>query len=151
MKDTPFDPSVVQSVIDEYNLPEFGKATIREIVDISNKFCQIQKHRYICNPKRELVWQFSWLEYLPVTQGVAGSSPVHTARRADFQRFTTTWIKKRLNNKMFSLFPFLCMSHNQHFSDQIEKQGQCTKKCVQPKSQIMNHCKISLLNNIKKF
>ena len=25
------------------------------------------------------VWQFSWLEYLPVTQGVAGSSPVHTA------------------------------------------------------------------------
>ena len=26
-----------------------------------------------------LVWQFSWLEYLPVTQGVAGSSPVHTA------------------------------------------------------------------------
>ena len=27
-----------------------------------------------------MVWQFSWLEYLPVTQGVAGSSPVHTAK-----------------------------------------------------------------------
>ena len=24
-------------------------------------------------------WQFSWLEYLPVTQGVAGSSPVQSA------------------------------------------------------------------------
>ena len=26
-----------------------------------------------------LEWQFSWLEYRPVTPGVAGSSPVHSA------------------------------------------------------------------------
>ena len=30
--------------------------------------------------QNKMVWQFSWLEYLPVTQGVAGSSPVHTAK-----------------------------------------------------------------------
>ena len=47
MKETPFDPTVVQSVIDEYNLPEFGKATIREIVDISNKIEKLTGKRFI--------------------------------------------------------------------------------------------------------
>ncbi len=34
---TPIDYNVVKSVIDSFNLPDFGKATIREIVSIVNK------------------------------------------------------------------------------------------------------------------
>ena len=37
-----------------------------------------------CYNKELQVWQFSWLEYLPVTQGVAGSSPVQTAKALQF-------------------------------------------------------------------
>jgi hypothetical protein len=37
MKHTPFDPAIVQSVIDSFNLKDFGQATIREMVDIANQ------------------------------------------------------------------------------------------------------------------
>jgi aspartate/methionine/tyrosine aminotransferase len=47
MKDTPFEYSVVQSVIDEYKLPDFGRATIREVVDIANKIEDITGKRFI--------------------------------------------------------------------------------------------------------
>jgi aspartate/methionine/tyrosine aminotransferase len=40
MKKTPIDAAVVKAVIDSYNLPEFGKATIREVLDMAN---QIEK------------------------------------------------------------------------------------------------------------
>jgi len=47
MKDTPIDYSVVQTVIDKYNLPDFGKATIREVVDIANKIEKVTGKRFI--------------------------------------------------------------------------------------------------------
>lgn len=47
MKVTPIDHSVVQNVIDEYNLPDFGKATIREVVDIANKIEDLSGIRFI--------------------------------------------------------------------------------------------------------
>ena len=37
MKNTPIDYQVAQEVIDSYHLPDFGKATIREVVAISNE------------------------------------------------------------------------------------------------------------------
>jgi aspartate/methionine/tyrosine aminotransferase len=40
MKETPIDYTIVRSVIDEFNLPDFGKATIREVVGMTN---QIEK------------------------------------------------------------------------------------------------------------
>jgi len=47
MKDTPIDHSVVQTVIDEHKLPDFGKATIREVVDIVNKIENLTGKRFI--------------------------------------------------------------------------------------------------------
>ena len=52
--------------------------------------CEIKNNAYLCTRNRKrcpMVWEFSWLEYLPVTQGVAGSSPVHTAIRKNENRF----------------------------------------------------------------
>ena len=50
-------------------------------------FGHIKKKQYLCTRFRKgsttydhQVRQFSWLEYMPVTHGVAGSSPVRTAR-----------------------------------------------------------------------
>ena len=43
MKETPIDYSVVQEVINEFNLPDFGKATIREVVGMTN---QIEKTQW---------------------------------------------------------------------------------------------------------
>ena len=51
------------------------------------KVCRFEKNAYLCNRNRErkqrkknlMVRQFSWLEYMPVTHGVTGSSPVRTA------------------------------------------------------------------------
>jgi aspartate/methionine/tyrosine aminotransferase len=37
MKETPIDYAVVEKVINDYNLPTFGKATIREVVGIANE------------------------------------------------------------------------------------------------------------------
>ncbi|MBO5719736.1 MAG: pyridoxal phosphate-dependent aminotransferase, partial [Bacteroidales bacterium] len=36
MKNTPINANIVQSVIDSFNLPAFGKATIREVVAMTN-------------------------------------------------------------------------------------------------------------------
>ena len=40
MKNTPIDFKIAQEVIDSYHLPDFGKATIREVVAISNELEQ---------------------------------------------------------------------------------------------------------------
>jgi len=37
MKNTPVDYTIARQVIDKYNLPDFGKATIREVVAISSE------------------------------------------------------------------------------------------------------------------
>lgn len=56
------------------------------------KVCRFKKNAYLCNRNRErkqrkknlMVRQFSWLEYMPVTHGVTGSSPVRTAKKSWF-------------------------------------------------------------------
>jgi len=47
MKETPIDYSVVQDVINEFNLPCFGKATIREVVGMTNQIEKRTGKRYI--------------------------------------------------------------------------------------------------------
>jgi len=47
MKDTPIDYSVVQEVINEFNLPDFGKATIREVVGMTNQIEKRSGKRFI--------------------------------------------------------------------------------------------------------
>jgi len=47
MKETPIDYSVVQEVINEFNLPSFGKATIREMVGMTNQIEKRTGKRFI--------------------------------------------------------------------------------------------------------
>lgn len=47
MKNTPVDFQTARKVIDGYGLPDFGKATIREVVAISNQLEQITKTEFI--------------------------------------------------------------------------------------------------------
>jgi aspartate/methionine/tyrosine aminotransferase len=47
MDRTPIDYDVVKSVIDSFNLPDFGKATIREIVAITNKIETLTGQRFV--------------------------------------------------------------------------------------------------------
>ncbi len=47
MKNTPIDPTIVKAVIDSYNLPEFGKATIREVLDMANQIEQQTGEKFI--------------------------------------------------------------------------------------------------------
>ncbi len=47
MKNTPIDYNTVTSVIDSLNIPDFGSATIREVVAIVNKIESLTKQRYI--------------------------------------------------------------------------------------------------------
>ena len=47
MKETPIDHSVVESVINEFNLPVFGKATIREVVAMTNRIEKRTGKRFI--------------------------------------------------------------------------------------------------------
>jgi len=47
MKNTPIDFSIVQTVVDEFNLPDFGKATIREVVGMTNQIEQRSGKRFI--------------------------------------------------------------------------------------------------------
>lgn len=46
-KDTPIDHNIVQNILDEFNLPDFGKATIREIVSMVNLAERRSGKRYI--------------------------------------------------------------------------------------------------------
>ncbi len=46
-KQTPIDYESVKSVIDSFGLPDFGKATIREIVGISNKIEQLTGEKFV--------------------------------------------------------------------------------------------------------
>ena len=63
----------------------------------AEEFLQNKKNLYICNPKRNKRFRngersfkrcgsSAWLEYMPVTHGVAGSSPVRTAINAKNQQ-----------------------------------------------------------------
>ena len=45
MKNTPVDYQTARKVIEGYGLPDFGKATIREVVAISNQLEQLTKNR----------------------------------------------------------------------------------------------------------
>jgi hypothetical protein len=47
MKFYPIDYNTVKSVIDSFNLPDFGSATIREVVAIVNKIEELTHQRYI--------------------------------------------------------------------------------------------------------
>jgi aspartate/methionine/tyrosine aminotransferase len=47
MKETPIDYNIVKTVIDGFNLPDFGSATIREIVAIVNKIESLTQQKYI--------------------------------------------------------------------------------------------------------
>ena len=47
MDKTPIDYDIVKSVIDSFNLPDFGKATIREIVAITNKIEALTGQRFV--------------------------------------------------------------------------------------------------------
>jgi len=47
MKETPIDYAVVQEVINEFNLPCFGKATIREVVAMTNQIEKRTGKRFI--------------------------------------------------------------------------------------------------------
>lgn len=47
MKKTPIDAAEVKAVIDSYNLPEFGKATIREVLDMANQIERKTGERFI--------------------------------------------------------------------------------------------------------
>ena len=64
----------------------------------AEEFLQNKKNLYICNPKRNKRFRngersfkrcgsSAWLEYMPVTHGVAGSSPVRTAEKGVNQAF----------------------------------------------------------------
>jgi len=46
-RDTPIDSVIVQNILDEYNLPDFGKATIREIVSMVNQAEKRSGKRYV--------------------------------------------------------------------------------------------------------
>lgn len=45
--ETPIDHKVVESVINEFNLPVFGKATIREVVAMTNKIEKLTGKRFV--------------------------------------------------------------------------------------------------------
>lgn len=47
MENTPINPEIVQSVIDKFNLPEFGKATIREVVAMTNEIEEKSGEKFI--------------------------------------------------------------------------------------------------------
>lgn len=47
MKNTPVDYQTARKVIERYGLPDFGKATIREVVAISNQLEQLTKTEFI--------------------------------------------------------------------------------------------------------
>ena len=47
MRQTPIDYETVQSIIDEFNLPNFGKATIREVVAMTNQAEKRTGKRYV--------------------------------------------------------------------------------------------------------
>ena len=46
MKNTPVDYQTARKVIEGYGLPDFGKATIREVVAISNQLEQLTKTEF---------------------------------------------------------------------------------------------------------
>ena len=59
--------------------------------------------------KLQTEWQFSWLEYVPVTHGVAGSSPVRSAETSQIERFFLCTIFP------FSGFEFICRNMKNEF------------------------------------
>jgi hypothetical protein len=64
-RDTPIDSVIVQNILDEYNLPDFGKATIREVVSMVN---QAEKR--------------SGKRYVRMEMGVPGLPPLHSRGRS---------------------------------------------------------------------
>ncbi len=81
MRKTPIDAGIVQSIIDEFNLPEFGKATIREVVAMTN-----------------MVERQSGERYIRMEMGVPGLPPSEIGVQAEVQA---------LKNGVASIYPLL--------------------------------------------
>ena len=52
-------------------------------------FCYFKKYIYLCIRKRGRCVSSAWLECLPVTQEVTGSSPVRTAGSSIIKKYGT--------------------------------------------------------------
>lgn len=81
MRKTPIDAQTVQSVIESFNLPAFGKATIREVVAMTN---MIEKQ--------------SGERYIRMEMGVPGLPPSEVGVQAEIQA---------LNKGVASIYPLL--------------------------------------------
>ena len=79
MKNTPIDFKIAQEVIDSYHLPDFGKATIREVVAISNE-----------------LEQRTGKEFIHMEMGVPGLKPAHVGVDAEI---------KALQDGIASIYP----------------------------------------------
>ncbi len=79
MKNTPVNYQIAQEVIDSYHLPDFGKATIREVVAISNELEERTK-----------------TEFIHMEMGVPGLKPAQVGVDAEV---------KALQNGIASIYP----------------------------------------------
>lgn len=68
MKNTPVDYQTARSVIESYGLPDFGQATIREVVAISNQLEELTK-----------------TEFIHMEMGVPGLKPARVGVEAEIQ------------------------------------------------------------------
>ncbi len=79
MKNTPIDYNIAKEIIDSYSLPDFGKATIREVVAISSQLEQQTK-----------------TEFIHMEMGVPGLKPSQVGVNAEI---------KALENGIASIYP----------------------------------------------
>ena len=78
---TPVDHTIAQSIIDSFHIPDFGKATIREVVAISN---QIEKQ--------------TGVEFIHMEMGVPGLAPAQVGVEAEIEA---------LRNGVASIYPLI--------------------------------------------
>jgi len=100
MKKTPIDAAVVKAVIDSYNLPEFGKATIREVLDMANQIEKKTGEQFIRMemgvPGLPAAAIGVEAEIQALQQGVASVYPP-LAGTADFKKQAARFIKAFIN------------------------------------------------------
>jgi len=100
MKKTPIDAAVVKAVIDSYNLPEFGKATIREVLDMANQIEKKTGEQFIRMemgvPGLPAAAIGVEAEIKALQQGVASVYPP-LAGTADFKKQAARFIKAFIN------------------------------------------------------
>ena len=84
MKNTPVDYQTARKIIDGYGLPDFGKATIREVVAISTQLEQETKTEFIHmemgvpgnSPPQVVRQEFRQQEHHPVGDGIDGGQEI---------------------------------------------------------------------------